>query len=283
MYFVSSFAAEEARPDDFTGHASDIGIWWIANTRSLDTTPQLNLQMRTLATGSYGIPPLSNQKPGPLPLRDCLTVQCVPKLSDPYAPEQQGGLDSSDSRILTAVYRNGTVLAALDTAMQVSGNVQAGFQWFALRANETASGLTTHGYTGVARGNVIYPAIITNPSGRGYVGYTLTGDRWYPSAGYSVWSGRRPGKAVHVAAAGAAPQDGFTEYLAFNAGGTDPIPTIRPRWGDYAAAAWDGKRFFLANEYIAHRCSFTEFAADSTCGGERTFLGNFSTHIQQLN
>jgi hypothetical protein len=283
MYFVSSFAAEEARPDDFTGHASDIGIWWIGNTASLDATPQLDLQVRTVAVGSYGIPPLSNQKQGPLPLRDCLTVQCVPKLSDPYTPEQPGTLDSSDSRILTAVYRDGIVLTALDTAMQVSGNVQAGFQWFALRAHGTSSGLDRQGYTGVARGNVVYPAIVTNPTGRGYVGYTLTGDSWYPSAAYSFWSGTRPRKAVHLAAAGAAPDDGLSQYLAFNGGGTDPVPTIRPRWGDYSAAAWDGQRFYLANEYIAHSCSYAQFATDFTCGGKRTFYGNFSTHVQQLS
>ena len=51
-----------------------------------------------------------------------------------------------------------------------------------------SSRLNRQGYTGVARGNVIYPAIVTNTSGRGYVGYTLTGDSWYPSAGYSFWS-----------------------------------------------------------------------------------------------
>jgi hypothetical protein len=283
MYFVSSFASEEARPDDFTGHASDIGIWWIANTASLNTSPQLELQMRTLSVGSYGIPPLSNQKPGPLPLRDCLTVQCVPQLSDPYTPEQPGSLDSSDSRILTAVYRNGVVLTALDTAMQVSGSVQAGFEWFALRAAGSSSQVNRQGYTGVARGNAIYPAIVTDPSGRGYVGYTLTGDKWYPSAAYSFWSGPRPGRGVHIAAAGAGPDDGFTQYLAFNSGGTDPIPTIRPRWGDYAAAAWDGKRFYLANEYVAHSCSYKEFSTDFTCGGKRTFYANFSTHVQRLS
>ena len=53
-----------------------------------------------------------------------------------------------------------------------------------------------------------------------------------------------------------------------------------PRWGDYGAAsvAPDGT-IWLANEYIAQRCSFSEWIADSTCGFTRTFLANFSTRI----
>lgn len=282
MYFVSSLAAEEARPDDFTGHADQIGMWWIGNTASLDATAHLAIHVRVLRVGSYGIPPLANQKAGPVPLKDCLNVQCVKDLSDPYTPEQEGGLDSSDSRPLTAVYANGMVYSALDTAMDVTRNVQAGFEWFAIQARGANSSLAHQGYVGAAHANVIYPAIATDTAGRGYVGFTLTGDHWYPTAGYATWSSR-PGSALNVAAAGRAPEDGFCEYLAFNCGGTTPAPTIRPRWGDYGFSAWDGKQFFVANEYIAHSCSYDRFATDFTCGHTRTFYGNFSTHIQRLS
>jgi hypothetical protein len=282
MYLVSSFAAEEARPADFNGASTQLGQWWITNTASLDGTPNLSLHEKTLSVGSYGVPPLSNQKAGPVPLRDCLVVQCSDGLGGPYSMEQEGGLDSSDSRMMTAVYANGTVTAALDTAMQVSGNVQAGFEWFTIHASGATSTVSAKGYVGVAHGNVIYPAVATNPSNNGYVGFTLSGDNWYPSAAYTTWSAR-PGGAVHIAGAGAAPEDGFCEYLAFNCGGTDQAPAIRPRWGDYGAAAWDGSRFFVANEYIAHSCTFSRFVTDNTCGGTRTFYGNFSTHIQRLS
>ncbi len=281
IYFVSSFAAEEARPADFTSSSSQLGQWWISNTASLGGTPDLALHETTLAVGSYGIPPLSNQKAGSVPLRDCLVVECEDGLGGPYSNEQEGGLDSSDTRLMTAVYANGTVTAALDTAMQVSGNVQAGFEWFTIHASGGDSTLSGNGYVGVAHGNVTYPAIATDPSSNGYVGFTLTGDSWYPSAGYSTWSAR-PGAAVHIAGAGAAPEDGFCEYLAFNCADTKQ-PSIRPRWGDYGGAAWDGRRFFVANEYIAHSCTFSRFVTDHTCGGTRTFYGNFSTHIQRLS
>ena len=282
IYFVSSLAAEEARPDDFNGHADQIGSWWIANTASLDSAmPNLKLREKTLATGDYGIPPLSNQKPGPVPLRDCIVAQCAEGLGGPYTPEQEGGLDSSDTRPMTAVYVNGTVVSALDTAMQVSGNLQAGFEWFTIRAAGASSSIRHQGYVGVEKGNATYPAIATDRSGNGYVGFTLAGASWFPSAGYTTWSSR-PGSALHVAAAGAAPEDGFCEYLAFNCANTDP-PGIRPRWGDYGYAAWDGHRFFVANEYIAHSCTFRTFNKDFTCGGTRTPYGNFSTHIQRLS
>jgi hypothetical protein len=281
MYFASSFAAEEARPGDFTGHSSELGTWSLGNTASLDSTPDLVLGERTVTVPTYAVPPLSNQKAGPVPLRDCLVVQCQVGLGDPYTPEQEGGLDSSDTRILTARYVHGTVVTALDTAMQVSGNVRAGFEWFAVGTGGTSSSLHRSGYVGVGGGNVTYPAITTDDAGRGYVGFTLTGDRWYPSAGYTTWSGR-PGAAVHLAARGAAPEDGFCEYLAFNCAGTD-TPSIRPRWGDYGYGAWDGRNFFVANEYVAHSCTYSEFVDDPTCGGHRSFFGNFSTHIQKLS
>lgn len=280
IYFVSSLAAEEARPDDFTGHGNQLGFWSITNTASLNGTLRLALKVQVLGVGSYGIPPLANQKPGPTPLKDCLNVQCVAGLSDPYTPEQEGGLDSSDTRPLTAVFANGTVYAALDTAMLVSNNVQSGFEWFAVGTGASRAALTRHGYVGVTRANAIYPTITTDTRGNGYLGITLSGDKWYPSAAYARWTSGMAG-SLNVAAAGKAPEDGFCEYLAFNCAGT-PTPQIRPRWGDYGYAAWDGHRFFVANENIANSCSFTRFDADHTCGKTRTFYGNFATHIQVL-
>lgn len=282
MPFLSSLAAAEARPDDFTGHANQIAYWQLRNTVSLGSgTPSLSLGVRRLTVGDYGLPPLSNQKAGPVPLRDCLTVGCVDGLNDQYAPEQEGGFDSSDTRMLTAGYANGRVFGALDTALQVAGNVEAGVEYFSVNVTRSTPSLIGNGYVGVAHNNVSYPAIATDKSGHGYYGVTLSGDNHYPSAAYGTWQPSGPGSAIRVAAAGQAPEDGFCEYLYFNCGQT-ATPSIRPRWGDYGYAAWDGTEFFVANEYIAHSCSFSEFNADHTCGGTRTFYGNFSTRITKL-
>ena len=281
IYFASSLAAEEARPDDFSGHGNQIGLWWIANTASLNSTPHLQLRVKTITVGSYGIPPLANQKAGSVPLKDCLNVGCRPNVADPYAPEQEGGLDSSDTRPLTAYYAHGVVYSALDTAMTVAGNVQSGFEWFAVNASRATSTLSKSGYVGVAHNNVTFPAIATDTYGDGYIGMTLSGDSYYPSAVYASWP-KGMSSTIHIAASGSAPQDGFCEYLEFNCAQT-PTPAIRPRWGDYGYAAWDGTQFYVANEYIAHSCDFTTFNADTTCGNHRTFFGNFATHIQVLH
>jgi hypothetical protein len=279
--FLSSTAAEEARPDDFTGHSNTIAVWQLRNTRSLSwNSPNTHLYVQQVPVTPYGLPALANQRPGPVPLRDCLTVGCRPGINDQYAPEQEGGLDSSDTRPLTAGYAGGMLYGALDTAMQVNGNVKSGFEWFEVNITNWSPKLSGNGYVGVAGQNVIYPAIATNPQDAGYLGVTLVGDNYYPSAAYMTWS-HGPGSSLYVSGLGQAPEDGFCEYLYFNCAGT-PTPQIRPRWGDYGYAAWDGSNFFVANEYIAHSCTFAEFNADSSCDGTRTFYGNFSTHITRL-
>jgi hypothetical protein len=280
MPFLSSFAAEEARPDNFTGHSNWVGVWQLRRTKTLQSsTPSLRLGVARLVAGDYGIPPMSNQKPGPTPLKDCLNVGCV-NINDQYAPEEEGAFDSSDTRMLTAGYANGSVYGALDTAMLVNGNVKAGFEWFQVNvANPPLS--VRSGYVGVGGQNVTYPAIATDPNGQGYLGVTLAGDNYYPSAAYMSWDSNGPGSSVYVSGLGKAPEDGFCEYLYFNCAQT-PTPQIRPRWGDYGYAAWDGTQFFVANEWIAHSCDFATFDNDHTCGGTRTFYGNFSTHIARL-
>ena len=86
---------------------------------------------------------------------------------------------------------------------------------------------------------------------------------------------------MHVAGNGVGPQDGFSEYVFFNGAGTDP-PTARPRWGDYSASVTAGNNLWFATEWIAQRCTFTQYQADTTCGGTRGALGNWSTHLSRL-
>ncbi|MFL6238051.1 MAG: hypothetical protein ACJ735_00970 [Actinomycetes bacterium] len=279
-YFASSTAAEEAAPTTFSGHSDNVLLWSVSNTKSLDSgSPNLHLNSYVLPSESYGIPPLASQKTGPVPLKDCLNVQCRGD-GNPYLPEEEGGLDSSDSRMLTAWFVDGKVLAALDTAMMVSGNIQSGPAWFQITPNGSSSHVASQGYLGVSGNNVIYPSIATDPSNNGAVALTLSGADHFPSAAYARWTPSGMGD-VYTAAEGAAPEDGFCEYLAFDCANTNP-PVIRPRWGDYAFAAFDGTNVWLASEYIAHSCTFAQFNANTTCGGTRTYYGNFSTRISQV-
>jgi hypothetical protein len=280
-FFTSSFASAEAQPKAPTGHNNRIALWQITNTSSLRTgTPALTLHGYLLRSESYGVPPMADQKPGPTPLLDCLRVACRGD-GGAYTPDVENGLDSSDSRILTSWFVGGQVLTALDTVMQVSGNIQSGVAWFTVRPGGLASYVARQGYLGVTGQNVIYPAIATAPSGSGVMGLTLTGKAFYPSAAYTFYAPYGPAGVVHVAALGKGPEDGFCEYSFFNCAGTDP-PTPRPRWGDYGAAAWDGQNLYVANEFIDQRCSFAQFNADTTCGGTRTYFANFSTRITKI-
>ena len=92
---------------------------------------------------------------------------------------------------------------------------------------------------------------------------------------------------------GAAPADGFTSYKSQV--GNPP----RTLWGDYGAAAVDGNSVWIASEYIANSCNYTDWGGPffaggtgdnllGTCGGAnhgpgvRTALGNWSTRISEL-
>ena len=119
----------------------------------------------------------------------------------------------------------------------------------------------------------------------------------FPSAAYSpidAQVGAGPWSFAGPGGQGAAADDGFSGYKAQRF----PNP-IRPRWGDYGAAAVDGNSIWIASEYIAHGCDYTTlgrpfFAGGSgdnllgTCAGAshgpggRTALANWSTRISKL-
>ena len=73
----------------------------------------------------------------------------------------------------------------------------------------------------------------------------------------------------------------------------------RTRWGDYGAAAVDGDSIWIASEFIADTCSYTDWGGPffvggtgdnllGTCGGAahgpgvRAALGNWATRISKL-
>jgi hypothetical protein len=274
-YFASSTAAIEA--GNTSGLSNVMGLWALTNTQSLDA-PQLNLSLAAAPITSevYGVPPLSEQKAGPTPLRDCEVVGC-PFGSGP-SPEVEGPLDSSDSRVFNTWYDGTHVWASLSTIVQVSGSIKAGSAWFAF---DPAGSIAQQGYVATAGNNVIYPGIATLANGRGVMTANLVGGGWFPSQAYVLIGSNGPNGALHVAAAGVGPQDGFCEYTAENCAGTDP-PRARPRWGDYPAAQAYGNAIWIANEYIAQTCTYEQYAVDFTCGQTRGAVANWSTRLSAV-
>jgi hypothetical protein len=321
-YFLSSNAADEAqKPVSGTAGtrtSNQLVVWTMSNTASLNTaTPAVGLSNKILTVGQYGVPP-SQRQPGSglapdqtVPQGYCLnnettllfdgtTTGCWKLLVGATAhagggPEVVSRPDSNDTRMQQVMYANGKLWGALDTALNPdSGPQRAGIAWYIV--NPTTPKILLSGYLGATGHDFTYPAIGVTASGRGVMAFTDTGDTTYPSAAYApidalvgvgAWNDVTGGL-------GAAADDGFSGYKQQRF----PNP-IRPRWGDYGAAAVDGNSVWIASEYIAHSCNYTDWGGPfffggtgdnllGTCGGashgpgSRSALANWSTRISKL-
>lgn len=124
------------------------------------------------------------------------------------------------------------------TVTSATGPARVGIAYFAVAAVGTPGHLLAHilhqGYVAVDGENVLFPSIAVNRSGRGAMSFTLSGPDFFPSAAYVRFASSRAVGSIHIAGAGAGPEDGFTGYKAFQGNGA-------ARWGDYSAAvAADG-------------------------------------------
>jgi hypothetical protein len=319
-YFLSSNAADEAQhPVSGTAGSrtsTQLIVWTLKNTASLNTaSPAVSLSNKILTVGRYGVPP-KQQQPGSgaapttaVPQGYCLNNTTTRTIagkkgcwrllvgSDAHAagPEVVASPDSNDTRMQQVMYANGQLWGALDTALNPDGGPQrAGIAWYVV--NPATPKVVLSGYLGASGHDFTYPAIGVTASGRGVMAFTDTGDSTYPSAAYApidalagvgAWADVPGGL-------GAAADDGFSGYKQQNF--PDPI---RSRWGDYGAAAVDGNSVWIASEYIAHTCGYTDWGGPfftggtgdnllGTCAGAshgpgpRTALGNWSTRISEL-
>jgi hypothetical protein len=313
-FFLSSNAADEAtHPVAGTGGnyvSQQLVSWTLANTASLNTaSPALNLTNKVVGVNTYAIPPKQHQPgsgtaPGTnAPQGHCINdtttvtvvgVGCWRLIVGGPGNEVISTPDSNDTRMQQVTYANGKLWGALDTALNPGGTAQrAGIAWYAI--NPSSSKVALQGYLGAQGYDFTYPAIGMTSSGRGVIGFTATGDTLYPSAAYAPIDANVGTGAWNVVpgGTGAAPDDGFTSYKAQV--GNPP----RTRWGDYGAAAVDGKSVWIANEYMAGACSYTDWGGPffaggtgdnllGTCGGSghgpgvRTALGNWSTRISKF-
>jgi hypothetical protein len=321
-YLLSSNAADEAqKPVSGTAGtrtSSQLVVWTLTNTASLNTaTPAVIVSNRILTVGQYGVPP-KQQQPGSGTLADKNTTPDVSQgdcindtstqlfngqfgcwrllfVAEPAHTEVISRPDSNDSRMQQVMYANGKVWGALDTALNPDGGPQrAGIAWYIV--NPDAGNLVRQGYLGATGYDFTYPAIGVTASGRGVMAFTATGNTLNPSAAYAPIDpsvGVGPWNVVD-GGTGAARDDGFTSYRA-QVGGNPP----RTRWGDYGAAAVDGNSVWIASEYIAHTCNYTDWGGPffaggtgdnllGTCGGAshgpgtRSALANWSTRISKL-
>jgi len=272
------------------GLARSIVLYGLSNTSSLDTNaPDLALEETSTATQAYATPGFAQQQNGPMPLLSCVnSVACIgvryPNIKAPIV------LDAGNSgKVYGAWLHSGDVYLTTGTPLTGSGAAwyntnngswkaikqRTGVAWFVLRPAAAGAGLSaslkSNGYLAVQGANLTYPSIAVGPSGAGAIGATLVGPNNFPSAAVAQFAPGEAPSRVQITGQGGGPNDGFT---ATGEGGYDP------RWGDYGAATAtpDGTLWF-ASEYTASQCSVAEFADDTTCGYNRTFYANWSTHI----
>jgi hypothetical protein len=299
-YLLSTIAGDGSETGNPTGTARRIGIWAITNTASLNTaSPALAITSRLTNSETYVFPPKSDQKPGSIPLAECINNTTTPTIfgpgcwqlffvDEPAHDEVESKPDSNDTRMQQTWYVNGTLWGAADTAVWVNGELKAGIAWFAVAPKINGSGqiegkITNQGYLALARNNLTYPAIAMTPSGKGVIAFTVMGQDFYPSAGYARIDASGNVGPIHIAASGLGPDDGFTSYKAFV--GNPP----RTRWGDYGAAVTDGDTLWIASEYIGQTCTYAEYYPNppstvnfGSCGATRTSLGNWYTRLTKL-
>ena len=292
-YFLSSNAADEVNATHSRA-STDLVVWALSNTRSLESgQPALQLTNTVMTVDGYAFPPTARQKAGPTPLADCLndthiqvapaTFGCWNILGLPAEPShtwtEGQSIDTGDTRMQQVVVAQGVVYGALGTAVGVGGARQAGLEWFAVRPRVEGHGdvdaqLVGDGYVARADTALIAPAIAVDGQGWGAIAFSLMGPNDYPSAAYVAFDAHAGTGDIRLAATGAGPDDGYTNYaVAF---GAPP----RTRWGDYGAAIAEGSRIWMASEYIGQACTLMQWLTTGlTCNNTRRGAANWDTRI----
>lgn len=249
-YFTGGTGVEYLISSRIASSGNNIAVWALSNTSSLDTaSPALTLSQKIIPSLTYVLPDVATQRPGPLPYGSTL-----------HPAGLLAKIDGADSRVLSVSYAGGRLYATLATQVNdEDGHSLIGGAYFVLSPTFRAGTLGVfslkQGFLSVRNNNLLRPAIAVNAQGRGAIAFSLIGPDYYPSAAFIPIDNTTLGTAVQIAAAGVAPEDGFTGYP----GGFFPQTGIA-RWGDYSAAfaASDGS-VWMATEYIPN-APRTDFA-----------------------
>jgi len=253
-YFLSAL---QFGPSNFDNR---IAVWALTGTDTLSsTTPNVSLSRKVIASEVYGMPPASDQKG--------IVSAALTPLAYSLKQEKLDFLDTNDDRMNQVVYADGKLWSGLNTAVAGNGPTRSGIAWFVVTPSVSGGAVngavTRQGYIALQQDTVMFPSIGVNAAGKGVVAFSIGGPDFYPSTGYATIDLAHGVGPVHVAGAGAGPDDGFSGYATY--GGSGRVA----RWGDYSAAvaAADGS-IWSAAEYIP--------------GGQRTPLANWGTYVSHV-
>jgi hypothetical protein len=264
---------------DFRGAGDNrLAVWAIINTCQLASSPcadlpAIQLPPPILHVHTYRNPFSANQ-------RAATTMIPYGNATSNLTVEQ---IDANDDRLGQLVYANGKLYTALGAVVRVSGAFHAGIEYFIVKPSFrtiqsvlhfSAKGTSTYvAHKGI---DLSYPSMGVTTGGNAVMAFSLMGPSMNPSAGWMPIAKAGP-KQIHIAGAGAGPDDGFTGYPNDNSFGSGIA-----RWGDYSAAVADGKTIWMAAEYIPSACDDTTYSTDRLCGMTRAPEANWGTYISEL-
>jgi len=214
-------------------------VYALTGTDALNHGGLPSLSATEIVSEGYAFPPDATQKKGPLPFG---------KTQGATSPT---GLQADFNAVQQVTYTDGQLYGAMDTGIGSPTPNADGIAWFDLNPSTHDRNLSvqvsSQGYVNSSQ-NLLYPDVVVNGSGQGYIVFSVSGRAEYPSPGYIAFnSGSGPSGNIRLATVGSAPEDGFTCYPA-------PPANYPPfggcRWGDYSGGAeWNGQ-FFMMAEYI---------------------------------
>ncbi len=214
-----------------------LAIWALTNTSSLNTkTPSLTLVNAVVASETYGVPPATDQKSGPTPLRDLIASPQSP--FGVFKNHLELILDNDD-RMQQVVYAAGKLWTSVPTVVKTKGPVRAGAAWFILTPSigsaQVSASIFNQGYIAIDsphQNSVLFPAVGVNAAGHAAISFSVAGEDFFPSAAYSLLDAVNGAGPIIISAPGVSPDDGFSGYAPF-------ASRAAARWGDYSAAVSD--------------------------------------------
>jgi len=210
-------------------------VYSLSNTRSLNFGGTPSLSSTLITSEPYAFPPNVSQEAGTLPLGS--TVGAT-------SPSQ---LDTDFDAVQEVTYTNGGLYGEFSTGLGSPSAPTSGIAWFKLDASRAPWGVKAsvdrQGYVSSSSAGLLYPDIVVDGNGSGYLDFSLAGASNYPSTADVRFNPSGPVGAINITGAGTAPEDGFTCYPAF-------VGTSSCRWGDYSGGQYFNGRWYMMGEYV---------------------------------
>jgi hypothetical protein len=227
-------------------------VWALTNTASLKTaTPSLTLANGVFPSESYGVPPATDQKPGPTPLRDLIASPQSPFGTFKNHLEL---IADNDDRLQQVTFAAGKLWTSVPTVVKTQqGPVRAGGAWFILTPSvgpgQVSATVFNQGYVAIDsphQDSVMFPAVGVNAAGKAAISFSVVGEDFFPSAAYALLDAVKGAGPLVISGPGVAPDDGFSGYAPF-------AGRSAARWGDYSAAVADEfGNIWMGAEMIPH-------------------------------